>query len=76
MLRKMVLTQMQAKSSLEASFFQQEFLPERFCGTVCLLMGHPVLQNTCKKKIQNLKYRPEKIVKISVADLAAELLCV
>jgi len=54
----MVLSQMQTKSSLEELFLQQDgapsyyafkarnyhnqFLPERFCGTVYLLMGQPV----------------------------------
>jgi len=59
MLREMVLSQLQAKPSLEELFFQQkvtpsyyafrvrdylnQFLPERFCGTVnLLLLGHPV----------------------------------
>jgi len=58
MVREMVLLQMQTKSSLEELFFQQNgtpshyafrtrdylnhFLPERFYGTVYLLMSHPV----------------------------------
>jgi len=68
MLREMVLSEMQTKSSLEKLFFQQDgttplhyafiakdyhnqFLPERFCRTVYLLMGHRVLWDQIAKLV-------------------------
>jgi len=64
MLCEMVVSQMQTNSSLEELFFQQDgtpshyvfrtrdylnqFLVERYSGTVYLLMGHPVNRSKTK----------------------------